>query len=82
VVYAIQFLLSAFFSDEERTAILPITLLLMDKRQRYGLLQGVEWRRDSNMAYCSVSNGEGTAIWSTAVLLMEKRQRYGLLQCF
>ena len=71
VVCVIHFLLSACFSDEERTAILSATLLLMDKRKRYSLLQVYERRRDSNMAYCSVSKAEGTVIWSTAVLLME-----------
>jgi predicted protein tyrosine phosphatase len=66
----------------------------MEKKQQYGLLQGFEWRRDTEMVYCSasneeetamysrVSNGERTVIWSTAVVLMEKRQKYGLLQRF
>jgi hypothetical protein len=52
----------------------------MEKRQQYGLLQGFEWRRDSNRAYYRVSNGEETAIWLTTGFRMEKRQQYGLLQ--
>ena len=61
------------FSYGEQTAVISTTLLLVDKRQRYGLLQGVEWRRDSNMAYCRVLNGEETAIWPTEVFRIEKR---------
>ena len=60
-------------SNGEGTAI-STAGLRMEKRQQYGLVQGFEWRRDSDMVYRSASNGEETAIWPTAGFRMEKGQ--------
>jgi hypothetical protein len=46
----------------DETAIWLTAVFRMEKRQQYGLLQCFEWRRDRNIALCSVSNGEETAI--------------------
>ena len=68
----------------------------MEKRERYGLLQGFEWRRDSDVVYYGFANGVETAIWSTAGFAngeeraiwsaagfrTKKGQRYGLMQYF
>ena len=60
-------------SNGKGTVIWSTAVLLMEKRQQYGLLQGFEWKRDSDMVYRSASNGEETAIWPTAGFRMEKR---------
>jgi hypothetical protein len=54
----------------------------MEKRQQHVLLQCFEWRRGSNMAYWSVSNGEETLIWPAAVFRIEQRQQYCVLQYY
>jgi hypothetical protein len=55
-------------SDGKEVAMWSTAVLLIEKRQRY-LLQGYEWRRDSNMPYCRISNEEERAVWSTAGIL-------------
>jgi hypothetical protein len=50
-------------SNAKETAVWSTAVFLRDNRQRYGLLQCFEWRKDSGMVYCSVSYGEETAIW-------------------
>ena len=62
-------------SNGEGIAIWPAAGFRMEKGQH--LLQGFEWRRDTDMVYCSASTGEETA--PTAGFRMEKGQRY-LLQ--
>ena len=55
----------------EEIAIWPTAVFRMERRKQYGLLQGFERRRDSNMAYCMVFNGEEIAIRPTAEFRIE-----------
>jgi hypothetical protein len=48
-------------SNGEGTKIWSTAVFLIEKRQRYGVLQGFESSRDNNIFYCSVTNGEERA---------------------
>ena len=43
-------------SSGEETEIWPTAGFRIEKRQKYGLLQGFELSRDNNIVYCSVTN--------------------------